>query len=295
MSYFRICFPRNDSPVRSVVRFRSYASTLSRLVSSAQESQKLTLFVLFYYVKHVNSICKSSIVDPFQGGTPLDLIFLEWNPPFERFAFSEDLCRFLSHLRMLCLYITWYSSAFSKSHARRIAYSEDLCRHLSHLRMTCFLFASQYSAFPTPRAGPVAFSEDLYRFPSHLRMPCFNFTSCSSLSAVSYRSVHGTRVSTRRRSLCAGFAPIAFSTLVSYRCVRRIRTSTPRTALCAMFLRNAFSPTPRTKSNANNRHLSNDTLVSRSGAKTRQLSIICMTSLPFTSCYSCFLQFSLVR
>ena len=38
--YFLISFPRNDSPVRSVVRFRSYASSLSRLVSSAQESQK---------------------------------------------------------------------------------------------------------------------------------------------------------------------------------------------------------------------------------------------------------------
>ena len=48
---------------------------------------------------------------------------------------------------------------------------------------------------------------DLYRFLSHLRMTCFNFTSCSSLVAVSYRSVHGIRVSTRRnvaaRGLCA--------------------------------------------------------------------------------------------
>ena len=54
ISHFRmICFPfssylyvfyvfllRNESPIRSVLRFRSYASTLSRLVSSAQESQK---------------------------------------------------------------------------------------------------------------------------------------------------------------------------------------------------------------------------------------------------------------
>ena len=31
---------RNDSPVRSILRFRPYASTLSRLVSSAPESQK---------------------------------------------------------------------------------------------------------------------------------------------------------------------------------------------------------------------------------------------------------------
>ena len=38
--YLMFFFSRNDSPVRSVLRFRSYASTLSRLVSSAQESQK---------------------------------------------------------------------------------------------------------------------------------------------------------------------------------------------------------------------------------------------------------------
>ena len=94
------------------------------------------------------------------------------------------------------------------SHTRR-TYVDiyRICRHLSHLRMTCFPFASQYSAFPTSRAGRVAFPEDLYRFLSHLRMPCFNFTSYASLSAVSYRSVHVIRVSTRRklalRGLCA--------------------------------------------------------------------------------------------
>ena len=134
-------------------------------------------------------------------------MFLEWNPPFGCFAFSEDQSRFLSHLRMLCLYITSYYSAFPKSHARRLAFSEDLCRHLSHLRMTCLPFASQNSAFPTSRAGRLAFSEDLYRFLSHLRMPCFNFTSYYSLIAVSYRSVHVIRVSTRKilalRGLCA--------------------------------------------------------------------------------------------
>ena len=43
LSYLLTCFLRNDSPVRSVLRFSSYASTLSRLVSSAQECQKLTL------------------------------------------------------------------------------------------------------------------------------------------------------------------------------------------------------------------------------------------------------------
>ena len=106
---------------------------------------------------------------------------------------------------MLCLYITSYYSAFPN--ARRSALSEDLCRHLSHLRMTCLPFASQYSAFPTSRAGRVAFSEDLYRFLSHLRMPCFNFTSYYSLIAVSYRSVHVIRVSSRKilalRELCA--------------------------------------------------------------------------------------------
>ena len=108
---------------------------------------------------------------------------------------------------MLCLYITSYYSAFTKLYARHSAFSEDLCRHLSHLRMTCLPFASQYSAFPTSRAGRQACSEDLYRFLSHLRMPCFNFTSYYSLIAVSYRSVYVIRVSTRKilalRGLCA--------------------------------------------------------------------------------------------
>ena len=143
----------------------------------------------------------------FSRGDPFGPIFLEWNPPFGCFAFSEDQSRFLSHLRMLCFYITSYYSALPKFHARRPAFSEDLCRHLSHLRMTCLPFASQYSAFPTSRAGRLAFSEDLYRFLSHLRMPCFNFTSYYSLIAVSYRSVHVIRVSTRKilalRGLCA--------------------------------------------------------------------------------------------
>ena len=97
--------------------------------------------------------------------------------------------------------------SFSKSHVRRLAFSEDLCRHLSHLRMTCLPFASQNSVFPTSRAGRLAFSEDLCRFLSHLRMPCFNFPSYYSLIAVSYRSVHVIRVSTRKmfalRGLCA--------------------------------------------------------------------------------------------
>ena len=62
-----------------------------------------------------------------------------------------------------------------------------------------------------------------------------------------------------------------------------------KTSLCAVFAKIVFSPTPNTKSNTQHRHLSSDTLVSRSGAKTRQLSIICITSLPITSCYSCFL------
>ena len=108
---------------------------------------------------------------------------------------------------MLCFYITSYYSPFPKFHARRLAFSEDLCRHLSHLRMLCFYITSYYLVFPTSRAGRLAFSEDLYRFLSHLRMPCFNFTSYYSLIAVSYRSVHVIRVSTRRilalRGLCA--------------------------------------------------------------------------------------------
>ena len=99
---------------------------------------------------------------------------------------------------MLCLYITSYYSAFPKFHARRLAFSEDLCRCLSHLQMLCSYITSYYSAFPTSRAGRLAFPEDLYRFLSHLRMPCFNFTSYYSLIAVSYRSVHVIRVSTRK-------------------------------------------------------------------------------------------------
>ena len=113
----------------------------------------------------------------------------------------------LSHLRMLCFYITSYYSAFPKCHARCPAFSDDQCRFLSHLRMLCLYIASYYSAFPTSRAGRLAFSEYLYRFLSHLRMPCFNFTSYYSLIAVSYRSVHVIRVSTRKilalRGLCA--------------------------------------------------------------------------------------------
>ena len=128
---------------------------------------------------------------------------------------------------------------------------------------------------------------------SHLRMTCFHFTSCSSPFAVSYRSVHGIQVSTRRK--VAVFAPIAISTLVSYRCVRGIWTSSRRTALCALFLRNVFSPTPNATSNANNRHLSRFSAAARDERIVREVSIICMTSLPFASCYSCFLLFSPVR
>ena len=49
-----------------------------------------------YYVKQINSIRKSSIFDPFQfsRGDPFGPIFLEWNPPFGCFAFSEDICWF---------------------------------------------------------------------------------------------------------------------------------------------------------------------------------------------------------
>ena len=118
-----------------------------------------------------------------------------------------DQFRFLSHLRMLCFYIASHYAAFPKSHARCPACSEDLCIFLPHLRMTCLYTTSYYSAFPTFRAGRPAFSEDLYRFLSHLRMPCFNFISYYSLIAVSYRSVHEIRVSTRKilalRGLCA--------------------------------------------------------------------------------------------
>ena len=79
--------------------------------------------------------------------------------------------------------------------------------YVSHLRMTCFPLSSQNSAFPTSRAGRLAFSEDIYRFLSHLRMPCFKFISYILFSAISHRSVHVIRVSTRKklalRGLCA--------------------------------------------------------------------------------------------
>ena len=64
---------------------------------------------------------------------PFGPIFLERNLPIECFSFSEDQSRFLSHLRLLCLYITAYYSALPTFHSRRAAF----CRYLSHLRMTC--------------------------------------------------------------------------------------------------------------------------------------------------------------
>ena len=77
-----------------------------------------------------------------------------------------------------------------------IAFAHDL----SPICLTIFSF----SDIP---CGTCRILEDLYRFLSHLRMHCFNFISYSSLSSVSYRSVHGIRVSTRRklalRGLCA--------------------------------------------------------------------------------------------
>ena len=150
-------------------------------------------------------MCNSSIFDPFQGGTPLDLYFLSEIRLWMFGILGGPILIFIAFADALLLhYLILFS--FPKSDARRPAFLEDLCRHLSHLRMTCLPFASQNSAFPTSRAGRLAFSEDLYRFLSHLRMPFFNFTSYYSLIAVSYRSVHVIRVSTRKilalRGLC---------------------------------------------------------------------------------------------
>ena len=90
------------------------------------------------------------------------------------------------------------------------------------------------------RARRIAFSDDLCRYVSHLRMTCFYIISCSSPFAVSYRHVHGIRVSTHRTSLCTVFASIAFSTFASYRYLHGIRTSTRRTSLCAVFDKHRF-------------------------------------------------------
>ena len=141
--------------------------------------------------------------DPRRLKTPLDLYFLS---EIHLLDVSHSRRTNLDFYR-ICGWSASTYSAFPKFHAKRPAFLEDLCRYLSHLRMTCLPFASQSSAFPTSRAGRLAFSDDLYRFLSHLRMPCFNFTSYYLLIAVSYRSVQVIRVSTRKilalRGLCA--------------------------------------------------------------------------------------------
>ena len=170
---------------------------------------------------------------------PFGPTLLEWNLPIECFSFSEDQSRFLSRLRMLCIYITEYYLALPTFHSRRAAFY----RYLSHLRMTCR----------------------------------------------EYRSVYVIRVSTRQilalRELCAYcvFDPRFVSCWPMFADLSVVRRR------CAVFAKIVFSPTRNATSNTKHRHLSSDTLVSRSGAKTRQLSIICITSLPITSCYSCFL------
>ena len=189
---------------------------------------------------------------------------------------------FIAYADALPLYYLILLS-FPKFHARRIAYSEHLCRYLSHLRMTCLPFASKYSAFPTSRAGRVAFSEDPYRFLSHLQMPCFNFTSYISVSAVSHRSVHVIRVSTRKklalRGLCAYrvFDPRFVSCwpmLADLSVVRR------RCARCLLKLCSRLRQTQNRMQIIDTSRMIR-TLVSRSGATTRRLSIICITSFDY--------------
>ena len=123
-----------------------------------------------------------------------------------------------------------------------MSFSEDLCRHLSHLRMLCFYITSYYLVFPTSHAGRLAFSDDLYRFLSHLRMPGLYY----SFIVVSYRSVHVIRVSTRRilalRGLCACsvfdprfvscwpvFADMSVVRRRSARCMLKLRSRLPQT------------------------------------------------------------------
>ena len=80
------------TPVRSVLRFRSYASTLYRFVSSVQESQKLIMICLLRKTYQFNT--QKFNIWPFSRGDPFGSICLEWNPPFGCFAFSEDQSRF---------------------------------------------------------------------------------------------------------------------------------------------------------------------------------------------------------
>ena len=156
---------------------------------------------LFYDVKQINSIRKSSISVPFHGGTPLDLYFL-----------SEIHLLDVSHSRRTNLDVYRIRGCSASILPHIIQLFQNPMREVSHfrrshLRMTCLPFASQNAPFPTSRAGRLAFSEDLYRFLSHLRMPCFNFALYYSLIAASYRPVHVIRISTRKilalRGLCA--------------------------------------------------------------------------------------------
>ena len=151
----------------------------------------------------------------------------------------------LSHLRMLCLYITSDYSAFPKFHARRAAFSEDLCRHLSHLRMTCLPFASQYLAFPTSRAGRPAFSEDLYPLFTYCRFVSL-CTRNPGFHSSNPRSARALRLSRFRPSFRIVLADVCG-------CGPECR----KTSLCAVFAKIVFSPTPNAKSNTKKIPLSN--------------------------------------
>ena len=188
---------------------------------------------------------------------------------------------------MLCLYITSYYSAFpipcetSRIFGGLMSTSIAFAHDLSPIYLTKFSFSN----IP---CGTSSFSEDLYRFLSHLRMPCFNFTSYYSLIAVSYRSVHVIRVSTRKilalRGLCAYrvFDPRFVSCWPMFANLSVVRR---RSARCLLNLCSRLRQAQNRKQNIDTSRV----IRSCSGAKTRQLFIICMISLPITSCYSCFL------
>ena len=138
-------------------------------------------------------LIKSDISEPRRPKKdPFGPIFLEWNLPIECFSFSEDQSRFLSHLRMLCIYITAYYSALPTFHSRRAAFY----RYLSHLRMTC-----RFVSLCTRNPG---FHSSNPRSARALRLSRFRPSFRIVLA-----DVCGPEC--RKTSLCAVFAKIAFS------------------------------------------------------------------------------------
>ena len=79
----------------------------------------------FYYVKHINSIRKSLIFDPFQGGTPLELYFL-----------SEIRLLDVSHSRRTNLYFYRICGCSASTLPHIIQLFKNPMREVSHFRRT---------------------------------------------------------------------------------------------------------------------------------------------------------------